>query len=82
MTILEDIQSNTSEFNITFHMQEVIGAAIFHVFSDKLNREAIEGVMQTKTTPFEMRPFLIGIMFNDFVKDYLAGAFDGGDGGE
>lgn len=77
MTVLEDIQNNVSEFNIAFHLQEIIGAAMVATFDDEDNRKAVEAATKIKTSPQDLRAFIIGNMFREFVQGYLKEPFDG-----
>ena len=77
MTNLQSIQENTSEFNISFHLQNIIGEAMMQVFLLEDNKAKIEEVLKIKTSPEDFRAFIIAQMFRDFVKDYLEVSFDG-----
>lgn len=80
MTNLEDIQKNTSEFNIEFHMKMMIAEAIEQTFLFQDNLEAIEDALKVKTSPYNLRSIVIGNMFSEVIKHYLGSSFDGEEG--
>ena len=81
MTILEDIQKNTSEFNIKFHLQEFVGRAIVQVFMFEENRKLIEDLMKMETKPYDLKAFIIGQTFREMADLYLAAPMESEDEG-
>lgn len=75
MTNLENIQKESTEFNINFHMRNIIGKAIIASFMEE-NRKNIEGVIKS-VSPAWASEITISHMFKDFVKAYLDTSFDG-----
>ena len=80
MTNLEDIQKNTSEFNIEFHMKMMIAEAMEQTFLFQDNLEAIEDALKVKTSPYNLRSIVIGNMFSEVIKHYLGSSFDDEEG--
>lgn len=72
MNVLEDIQRNTSEFNIKFHMMEFVGRAIVQVFMSEENRKQIEELMKIETKPYDLKAFMIGQAFREMADLYLS----------
>lgn len=72
MKILEDIQRNTSEFNIKFHLQEFVGMAMMMVFMVEENRKKMEDLMKMEFEPADFKATVIGHAFEELASMYLS----------
>jgi len=78
MTVLEDIQENTSEFNIKYHLEEFVGRAMLAVFMVEENQKQMEKLMKMEIDPF-MRTIVIGHAFDEIARAYLSEPTGGSD---
>lgn len=69
---LFDIQHNTSDFNITFHMKQVIATSMLTVFLIPENKKRMEELVGIELSPFELKEVMIGNLFSDIVNEYLS----------
>ena len=77
MTRLKDIQNNTNEFNINFHIGQAIAHSMLIVFLHEENRKKVEFIAEElKKSSNDSAKFMavaiIQHMFSDIVKQFLA----------